>query len=63
MTNYEEGKAMGQKTLCDWSKDDRKKAWAEYIELVKKPRFVCDSCGRAANKKKNLCHPHKLPKE
>jgi hypothetical protein len=25
-----------------------------------KPRFVCTSCGRVANKKKNLCSPERI---
>lgn len=31
-----------------------------YILLVNQPRFVCLSCGRVANKKKNLCAPQRL---
>lgn len=52
---------MGHKTLCDWSKEDRVKKLSEYAEIVKEPRFMCHTCGRVANKKKNLCEPRKLP--
>jgi hypothetical protein len=31
-----------------------------YILLVNQPRFVCASCGRVANKKKNLCNPERM---
>jgi hypothetical protein len=34
-----------------------------YILLVDQPRFVCTQCGRAANKKKNLCHPKRMKRE
>ena len=32
----------------------------ELIPLVNKPKFICKSCGRTANKKENLCVPKKL---
>jgi hypothetical protein len=31
-----------------------------YVLLVHEPRFVCAKCGRAANKKKNLCTPQPM---
>lgn len=54
---------MGHKTLCDWSKPDRLKNLAEYSSIVRKPKFVCETCGRVAKKKKNLCDALKLPKD
>lgn len=51
------------KTLCDWDKTDRLKNLADYADIVRKPKFMCETCGRVARKKKNLCDPHKLPKE
>jgi len=32
----------------------------DYKELVKDPKFVCKTCGRAANSEENLCQPRKL---
>ncbi len=50
------------KTLCE---SDRllKKDFVAYAALVDKPDFVCQKCGRAANKKKNLCQPKKINRE
>ncbi len=30
------------------------------IDLVSKANFVCSTCGRAATRAENLCHPIKL---
>jgi hypothetical protein len=59
-TYYSEGEEMGHKTLCDWTKEDRIKNLSDYAEIVQKPRFMCDTCGRVARKKKSLCKPHRL---
>lgn len=32
----------------------------EIRKLVKKPKFVCFNCGRAADSDKNLCNPMPL---
>jgi hypothetical protein len=32
----------------------------EFRKLVRKPRFICEKCGRAARKKGNLCSAKKL---
>ncbi len=32
----------------------------EYKRLVRKPKFFCKKCGRAAAHGKNLCEPEKL---
>ena len=34
-----------------------KNRFDEIRELVKKPKFVCFNCGRAADSDKNLCNP------
>jgi len=36
---------------------DRKE---EFKRLVRKPKFLCKKCGRAAANDKNLCEPEKL---
>lgn len=50
-----------KKTLCeifkkDMDKDDMKK----YISFVDKPKYVCKSCGRAANDKDRVCKDMKI---
>jgi hypothetical protein len=47
------------KTLCELKKD-LKQDFDSYVMLVCRPRFVCKDCGRAANRKKYLCHPKKI---
>ena len=32
----------------------------EFKKLVRKPKFICGKCGRAATHQKNLCEPEKL---
>lgn len=32
----------------------------EYKDLVEKPNFVCQICGRTAHAKESLCQPSKL---
>ena len=32
----------------------------DYKKLVKKPKYICKRCGRAARKKRNLCRPEKI---
>ncbi|MFQ5420677.1 MAG: hypothetical protein ACE5EY_10000 [Anaerolineae bacterium] len=48
------------KSLCEREKM-LKHDFEAYAELVREPRFVCTHCGRAAHKKKHLCHPKKMP--
>ena len=47
------------KTLCKIKKL-MKQDLDTYVEHVKKPKFVCKSCGRVANKKGLLCSPIKI---
>ena len=47
------------KTLCKIKKL-LKEDPAKYIKHVKKPKFVCRSCGRVANKRGLLCSPLKI---
>jgi hypothetical protein len=50
------------KSLCKLV-DDKvlKKDLPGYMGLIDAPRFVCGKCGRAANRKKNLCDPKEIP--
>ena len=50
---------MAKKTLCKIKKL-LKQDLDTYVEHVKKPKFVCKSCGRVANKKGLLCSPIKI---
>lgn len=43
------------KSLCD-------KEFDAYAKMVNHPQVICTKCGRAANKKKNLCNPRKIGK-
>jgi len=49
------------KHLCKLSQSV-KKNFEEIAALVDRPRFVCTDCGRAANEKKRLCEPKRLPR-
>jgi len=48
------------KSLCEREKL-LKKDFEAYAALVSQPRFICAACGRAANKKKYLCEPKRMP--
>ncbi len=54
---------MKIKKLCKLSKKDVAKHILEIAEIVKKPKFVCTECCRAANDKSHLCKPTKLRDE
>lgn len=53
---------MGKKDkhLCTWKKDERVEKLEMYRDMVKKPKFMCENCGRVAAKKKWLCKPLSL---
>jgi transposase-like protein len=48
------------KHLCKLS-ESVKKNFETIASLVDRPRFVCTDCGRAANDKKRLCEPKRIP--
>ena len=58
LTLSNHGKAMA-KTLCKIKKL-LKEDPVTYVQHVKKPKFVCRTCGRVANKKGLLCAPLKI---
>jgi hypothetical protein len=48
------------KELCKLKKHLRRD-FEEIAALVDRPRFLCVECGRAANEKRRLCKPKKMP--
>ena len=48
------------KQLCKLSQS-AKKNFEVITSLVDRPRFVCTDCCRAANEKKRLCEPKRIP--
>lgn len=55
---------MGKKTerLCNWKKADINKNLIKFSKIVANPEFVCEKCGRVADKKKWLHDPITLKK-
>jgi hypothetical protein len=51
------------KELCEWSKSQLETHFALLAKIVTEPTYACTKCGRAANQKKWLCKPRRLPKE
>jgi hypothetical protein len=49
-----------KKTLCKWKKKDIQKNLPGLAKIVRKPKFVCMNCGRAAASKKDICKAHPL---
>ncbi len=54
------GKNGSKKKLCKWKKSDIEKDSKELKDIVRSPGYVCMKCGRAAEKKGNLCKPDEL---
>ena len=50
------------KTLCKVSKEGIKGDLDRLIEIVKKPKFICEKCARVSKRKKYLCHPIRIIK-
>jgi hypothetical protein len=46
--------AKKTKELCKWKQDDIKKNLDEFRDMVRSPKFLCEKCGRVADKKKWL---------
>ncbi len=49
--------AKKEKRLCDWKKKYLSENLEQLFTIVKEPKFVCEKCGRVANKKKWLHKP------
>ncbi|CAB5108442.1 hypothetical protein D3OALGA1CA_1876 [Olavius algarvensis associated proteobacterium Delta 3] len=52
--------AKKEKRLCKWSEKSLDKKLDKYIAIVSNPGFVCQKCGRVADKKKWLHKPVSL---
>jgi hypothetical protein len=52
--------AEKEKRLCKWKGDAIKANWKTFKDIVNSPRFVCEKCGRVADKKKWLHKPMPL---
>lgn len=49
------------KKLCKLVKEDYLEDHLDdYIELVKKPKFICKKCGRVTADEDRVCKPKKL---
>jgi hypothetical protein len=46
---------------CQLGKEEIEENIAAIVELVSKPKYICQRCARVSKKKKNLCKPKKLP--
>ena len=48
-------------SICKWSKKDLEKYFDFYVEeILGTPRYVCAKCGRAAQRRRNLCKSRKI---
>jgi hypothetical protein len=54
------GKAPSKKLCKLATKKYLKEHLGEYLDIVKKPKYVCLKCGRVSRLKKNLCNPEKI---
>lgn len=52
-----------EKEICDWTKAEISVHFEQLKKIVSKPAYVCTKCGRAANRKKWLCHAKRLRSE
>jgi hypothetical protein len=52
--------AKKEKRLCKWKEETINDNFKLFKEIVLSPQFVCEKCGRVANKKKWLHKPVSL---
>jgi hypothetical protein len=55
-----EAAVVEKKELCKWKRDEYAREMPLLKRIVAEPGYVCEKCGRAADKKKRLCKPRKL---
>ncbi|MBN1102669.1 MAG: hypothetical protein JXL84_04550 [Deltaproteobacteria bacterium] len=49
--------AKKEKKLCKWKADDLNESLDEFMDIIRKPKFLCKKCGRVADKEKWLHKP------
>jgi len=49
--------AEKERKLCKWKEDRLTENLAEFMEIVREPKFLCEKCGRVADDKKWLHKP------
>jgi hypothetical protein len=48
------------KELCKLKKNELVSDFKKITRIVKKAKFICEKCARAANEKRYLCNPVKI---
>jgi hypothetical protein len=52
--------AKKEKKLCKWKEDHLAENLAEFMDIIRKPKFLCKKCGRVADKEKWLHKPFSI---
>lgn len=47
--------------ICKLDKKEIEENMPAIVDVVSKPKYICQKCARVSKKKKNLCKPKKLP--
>ena len=55
---------MSKTKICDFVKNDNDFAQSkDFINIVRKGKYLCSKCGHVARNKENLCKPVKMKKK